>query len=152
MKEKIKLEEFFEFGKNEPIQRLAYNKNDVEYKLQIIKKMKELGMKVKIDRAGNICATLEGNGKSNKSILMCSHTDSVKDGGQYDGPAGVVSGLKVVESVVEKVEAGELELDSDLKLVVWACEESARFRKACLGSKWIQGLLKAEDFSMKETV
>lgn len=152
MKEKIKLEEFFEFGKNEPIQRLAYNKNDVEYKLQIIKKMKSLGMKVKIDKAGNICATLKGNGKSNKSILMCSHTDSVKDGGQYDGPAGVVSGLKVVENIVEKVEAGELELDSDLKLVVWACEESARFGKACLGSKWVEGTLNEEDFSMKETI
>lgn len=152
MKEKIKLEEFFEFGKNQPIQRLAYSKNDVEYKLQIIKKMKSLGMKVKIDKVGNICATLEGNGKSNKSILMCSHTDSVKDGGQYDGPAGVVSGLKVIENVVEKVEAGELELDSDLKVVVWACEESARFGKACLGSKWVEGSLQEEDFSMKESI
>lgn len=150
MKEELKLEDFFEFGKNEPMQRLAYSKEDVEYKIKIIKKMQELGMKIKIDKIGNICATLEGNGKSNKSILIGSHTDSVKDGGQYDGPVGVVTGLKVVEEIVEKVDKKELDLDCDLKVVVWACEESNRFGKACLGSKWVEGTLGEEDLNIKE--
>lgn len=150
MKDKVKLEDFFDFEKNEPIQRLAYSKEDVAYKIKVIKKMQELGMKVKIDRVGNICATLEGNGKSNKSILIGSHTDSVKDGGQYDGPAGVISGLKVIEEIIEKREKQELELDCDLKVVVWACEESNRFGKACLGSKWVEGTLKEENFNVKE--
>lgn len=150
MKEKVKLEDFFEFGKNEPIQRLAYSKDDVDYKIKVIKKMQELGMKVKVDKVGNICATLEGNGKSNKSIVMGSHTDSVKNGRQYDGPVGVISGLKVIEEVVDKVENKELELDCDLKVVVWACEESNRFGKACLGSKWVEGTLDEKNFEMKE--
>lgn len=130
--------------------RLGYSKNDVEYKLKIIKKMKELGMKVKVDGAGNICGTLEGNGKSNKSILMCSHTDSVKDGGQYDGPVGVISGLKVVEDIKDKVDKNEIELDCNLKVIVWACEESNRFGKACIGSKWVEGTLTKGDFQILE--
>lgn len=150
MKEKIKLEEFFEFGVNKPKQRLAYTKDDVEYKLKIMKKMQELGMKVTVDKLGNICATLKGNGKSNKSILLCSHTDSVKNGGQYDGPVGVISGLKVVEEIVQKKKNNEL--DCDLKVVVWACEESTRFGKACLGSKWIEGTLTEEQLLMKEVL
>jgi len=150
MKEKVKLEEFFDFGENEPMQRLAYSKEDVEYKIKVIKKMQELDMKVKVDRAGNICATLEGNRKSNKSIILGSHTDSVKDGGQYDGPVGVISGLKVIEEIVKKVEDKELDLDCDLKVVIWACEESNRFGKACLGSKWVEGTLNEKDFDIKE--
>ncbi|MCI8352488.1 MAG: M20 family metallo-hydrolase [Clostridia bacterium] len=150
MKEKIKLEEFFAFGENEPIQRLAYSKEDVDYKVKIIKKMQELGMKIKVDKVGNICATLKGNGKSNKSIILGSHTDSVKDGGQYDGPVGVLSGLKVIEEIIQKVEDKKLDLDCDLKVVIWACEESNRFGKACLGSKWVEGTLEEKDFEMKE--
>lgn len=152
MKEKVELEDFFDFNKNEPIQRLAYSKEDVEYKLKIIKKMQELGMKIKIDKIGNICATLEANGATDKSILIGSHTDSVKDGGQYDGPAGVISGLKVIEQIVEKVDKKELKLNCNLKVIVWACEESNRFGKACLGSKWVEGTLDEKSFSMKEIV
>ena len=54
----IKLEDFFDFKSKEPINRLAYTKEDMEYKVKIIKKMQELGMKVTVDKIGNICGTI----------------------------------------------------------------------------------------------
>ena len=152
MENKVKLKDYFEFGVNEPKRRIAYNRDDVNFKLKIIRKMQELGMKITIDKIGNISGTLEGNNKSNKCILMASHTDSVKDGGQYDGPVGVISGLKVVEDIVDKVNRNEIDLDCNLKLVIWACEESERFGKACIGSKWVEGSLNDKDFTIKEVL
>jgi hypothetical protein len=40
----VKLEDFFEFDKNEPVNRVAYTKEDVEYKVKAINKMKEIGI------------------------------------------------------------------------------------------------------------
>ncbi len=35
----INLEDFFEFGVKEPINRLAYTKEDIDYKIKVIEKM-----------------------------------------------------------------------------------------------------------------
>lgn len=95
---KVKLDDFFEFGEKIPINRLAFTEDDIKYKLQVIKMMKKLGMTVTMDKIGNICGEMKlGNGQG-KTIAIGSHTDSVYDGGQYDGPVGVISGLKVAES------------------------------------------------------
>lgn len=152
MKKIIDVNNFFEFGNHEPVQRLAYTKSDISYKLKVIRAMKDLGLDVKIDKIGNICGTLKGNGKSSKNIIMGSHTDSVQDAGQYDGPLGVVSALATIEEIQNKVKNEELELNCDINVVVWACEESSRFGKACLGSKWVEGTLKEEQLARIKSI
>lgn len=59
----INIYDFFEFDENgiavqKPINRIAYTKEDIDYKLKYIKAMQELGMEVTIDKAGNICGTI----------------------------------------------------------------------------------------------
>ena len=39
---------------------------------------------------------------SAKRIVMASHTDSVMNGGNYDGILGVMSAMEVLETVVEQ--------------------------------------------------
>lgn len=47
----MNLDDFFEFGAKEPINRLAYTEEDMKYKVKVIKKMQELGMEITVDKA-----------------------------------------------------------------------------------------------------
>lgn len=137
----IELEEFFDFSSKKPINRLAYTDEDIEYKVQIIRRMQELGMSVFIDKIGNICGKLQVGGGNGKTLAIGSHTDSVYDGGQYDGPVGVITGLKVAENL-----AGKKGFNGTVLVTIYSCEESSRFGNACLGSKFLNGDITEEDF------
>lgn len=137
----VKLEDFFDFKSQEPINRLAYTKEDIDYKIQIIKKMKELGMDITADRALNICGTISIGNNPKKVLAIGSHTDSVYDGGQYDGTVGVVVGLQTAEQLIQNKNCNGI-----IKVVIYACEESSRFASACIGSKYLNGNIKEEDF------
>ncbi len=137
----IKLHDFFEIDTNDkpvqkPINRNGFTLEDVKYKVTCIKAMQELGMKVTIDEIGNICGTIPGKLFPNKSIICGSHTDSVDDGGQFDGPLGVYAALKTAENIINSGKQNAV----NYKAVIYACEESTRFKgKACLGSKYLRG-------------
>lgn len=66
----IKLEDFFDFKSKQPINRLAYTKEDMEYKVKIANKMKELGMTVMVDEAANICGTISVGDKPRKNYCF----------------------------------------------------------------------------------
>lgn len=137
----IEIKDFFEMDTNDipiqkPINRNAFSTADVEYKLKWIKAMQDLGMEVTIDKIGNICGTIAGNLLTDKSIICGSHTDSVDDGGQFDGPLGVYCALKAGENIVKSGKPNAI----NYKAIIYACEESTRFEgKACLGSKYLRG-------------
>lgn len=137
----VNLEDFFEFGLKEPINRLAYTQEDMNYKIKIIEKMQELGMSISIDKIGNICGSITIGSNPNKTLAIGSHTDSVYNGGQYDGPVGVIVGLQTVEELLNSKNC-----NGTLKVVIYACEESSRFGNACLGSKFLKGTISEEDF------
>lgn len=136
----IKPEDFFEIINNiptkKPINRNAFTKEDVAYKVKCIKAMQDLGMTVTLDKIGNICGTIPGKLYSDKSIICGSHTDSVDDGGQFDGPLGVYCALKTAENIVSSGKTNAI----NYKAIIYTCEESTRFKgKACLGSKYLRG-------------
>ena len=68
-----------------------------------------------------------------------SHLDSVPDGGAFDGPLGVISGLLAVDLLRDRPEAGP-----PVAVVVFADEEGARFGVACVGSRLMTGALTPE--------
>jgi len=140
----INIEDFFGFDKQEPVNRISYTEEDAKYKLKYIKVMQDLGMKITIDDAGNICGTLPGKFSKNKNLVMGSHTDSVFNGGQFDGPVGVYMALKAVEEFKKNSKGAQY---GNLKVAIYACEESSRFSKACLGSHYISGELSFEDLA-----
>jgi N-carbamoyl-L-amino-acid hydrolase len=55
-----------------------------------------LGLESRADHAGNLLMTLPGSDRSAKRIVMGSHLDSVKEGGNFDGAAGVLAGMAVL--------------------------------------------------------
>lgn len=146
----INIRNFFEIDTNDvpvkkPINRNAFTPADVAYKVKCIKAMLDLGMIVTIDKIGNICGTIPGKSRIDKSVLCTSHTDSVDNGGQFDGPLGIYAALKTAENIVNSGKQNEV----NYKVVICACEESTRFKgKACLGSKYLRG----DDLDFQSTI
>ncbi len=87
-----------------------------------------------MDAAGNVWVTLPG--KSDKTLLLGGHLDSVPNGGWLDGCLGVVTSLEVLLAISEEY-AGVPPLT--VKLVDWADEEGARFGRSLFGSSAFAG-------------
>lgn len=96
-----------------------------------------IGLEVSIDAIGNLMMTLPGRDRSAQRIIIGSHLDSVPQGGNYDGAAGVVAGLCVV-SALKRV---GVHPGCDVSVMGIRAEESAWFDIAYLGSGGAFGLL-----------
>jgi N-carbamoyl-L-amino-acid hydrolase len=96
-----------------------------------------IGLEVSVDAIGNMTMTLPGRDRSAKRIIMGSHLDSVPQGGNFDGAAGVVAGLSAVSALRQ---AGFVP-PCDLAVMAIRAEESAWFDIAYLGSAGAFGLL-----------
>jgi beta-ureidopropionase / N-carbamoyl-L-amino-acid hydrolase len=96
-----------------------------------------LGLEVSVDAIGNLMMVLPGRNRSAPQIIMGSHLDSVPQGGNYDGAAGVVAGL----SVVSALRGAGVVLDCDVTVMGIRAEESAWFDVAYPGSGGAFGLL-----------
>ncbi|WP_250502051.1 hydantoinase/carbamoylase family amidase [Caballeronia sp. AZ7_KS35] len=79
-----------------------------------------LGLEVKSDFAGNLHMTLPGLDRTAPRILLGSHLDTVAQGGNYDGAAGVVAGLAVVAGLIE----GAIRPAVDVTVIAVRAEES----------------------------
>ena len=95
------------------------------------------GLEVSVDAIGNLMMTLPGRDRSAPRIIIGSHLDSVPQGGNFDGAAGVVAGL----SVVSALRQARVVPPCDLAVMAIRAEESAWFDIAYLGSAGAFGLL-----------
>lgn len=132
----INIEDFFDFDNHNPVNRIAYTEEDAKYKLKCMKLMQDLGMKIYIDNVGNIAGEFPAKYAKDKSFVMGSHTDSVSNGGQFDGPVGVYMALKSAENYKNSLKGRQY---GNMKTVIYACEESTRFSTACIGSYYLNG-------------
>ncbi len=96
-----------------------------------------MGLEISVDAIGNLFMTLSGRERSAPRIIIGSHLDSVPQGGNYDGAAGVVAGLCVL-SAMRRAKAVP---NYDLSVMAVRAEESAWFDIAYLGSGGAFGLL-----------
>jgi beta-ureidopropionase / N-carbamoyl-L-amino-acid hydrolase len=96
-----------------------------------------IGLEVAVDAIGNLMMTLPGKDRKAPRILIGSHLDSVPQGGNFDGAAGVVAGLCAVSTLRR---AGCVP-SCDVTVIGIRAEESAWFDVAYLGSAGAFGLL-----------
>jgi N-carbamoyl-L-amino-acid hydrolase len=96
-----------------------------------------IDLDVSIDAIGNLMMTLPGRDRAAPSIVIGSHLDSVPQGGNYDGAAGVVAGLCVLSAM----RRANSRMDCDITVMGIRAEESAWFDIAYLGSGGAFGLL-----------
>ncbi|MED3572006.1 Zn-dependent hydrolase [Cytobacillus praedii] len=122
--------------------RLTYSEEDLKARNYIKSKMEEYGLQVREDGFGNIFGKLEGQIKDSPSVIIGSHFDSVPNGGSYDGPAGVVTGLEVAALFSKNKRKPKYSLE----ILALIEEEGSRFGGGLMGSRGIVGLLNDEDF------
>jgi N-carbamoyl-L-amino-acid hydrolase len=106
-----------------------------------------LRLDVTVDGLGNLTMTLPGRDRSAPRLIMGSHLDSVPQGGNYDGAAGVVAGL----SVLSALRKSGFEPAYDLAVMGIRAEESAWFDVPYIGSAGAFGLLDPGCLSIKRS-
>lgn len=98
--------------------------------------MAEAGMTVRVDAAANLVGRYEGTGDG-PPLVIGSHLDSVRDGGRYDGPLGVMLGIECVAAL----HAEGRRMPFAIELYGFGDEEGSRFPAAMLTSRAVAGTL-----------
>jgi N-carbamoyl-L-amino-acid hydrolase len=109
--------------------RLALTDEDKAGRDLVVRRMRELGLQVRVDPIGNIFGLRRG-AEDSEPVMTGSHIDTVRTGGRYDGNLGVLGGLEVVQVLNE---AG-IVTRRPLVVGVFTDEEGARFQPDMLGS------------------
>ncbi|MCD8899764.1 hydantoinase/carbamoylase family amidase [Staphylococcus gallinarum] len=122
-------------------QRVAWTPIWEEARNWFLEKIKPHTTDIFKDSAGNMWFKLQG--KSDKSIIIGSHLDSVPNGGWLDGALGVISGLEVLRHFSE----AQIVPQHSIYIVDWADEEGARYGYSCLGSSAASGSVNISEFT-----
>lgn len=137
------IEGFAQIGKDEAggITRLAFSQEDLEARKKLLEILKsEFKLQVRIDELGNIFARRTGNCPGWPVIMTGSHLDSVRNGGKFDGPAGVVSSLEAFRAL----DVLEHTTKHPFELCILSSEEPNTFGISTFGSRGLVGALEKE--------
>jgi allantoate deiminase len=96
---------------------------------------KAAGMTTEIDAMGTLRGRYASETTSNKTLVIGSHIDTVRNAGIYDGNLGVVIGL----AVVEHYQRNQIAPPVTLEIVAFGDEEGVRFPSTLTGSKYRAG-------------
>ena len=98
---------------------------------------RDLGLEIKKDPAGNVWMTLPGKDRTLPAFVSGSHADSVPEGGNYDGLAGITAALYTARAMKK---AG-FTPKRDFTVLMMRCEESSFYGKSYIGSLAFTGKL-----------
>ncbi|MGP9766472.1 Zn-dependent hydrolase [Halomonas sp. AOP13-D3-9] len=121
--------------------RLTYSTEHRGVRDYLQAKMKEAGLQVREDAVGNLFGRIEGKNPDLPLVLVGSHFDSVPNGGNFDGPAGIIAGL---ETAFVFQELG-LKPKRSVEIIAMIEEEGGRFGSGLLGSRLLTGQVTQQD-------
>jgi allantoate deiminase len=121
--------------------RASYTQEDQKAKRYLSALMREKGFVVRQDVMGNLFGQIKGS-QSEETILVGSHLDTVKNGGEFDGLYGVLAGIYAIEELLKKYGKPKC----NLAVVGLMEEEGSRFTSGYIGSRAIVGALKNTEF------
>jgi N-carbamoyl-L-amino-acid hydrolase len=120
------------------VTRFAWAAEELELREWFAARASALGLDVETDGNGNLWAWW-GSELPGTAFVLGSHLDSVRSGGEWDGPLGVVSAFAALESL----KASGWAPTRPVAVVAFAEEEGGRFGLACLGSRLLTGAVSA---------
>ena len=100
--------------------RRGFTPTDCDGRQLVARWMREAGLTIRVDPAGNLIGRLEGSEPGLPALVTGSHLDTVPTGGHFDGALGVMAGLEVVRTLQEQGQC----LRHPLELIAFADEES----------------------------
>jgi N-carbamoyl-L-amino-acid hydrolase len=129
------------------INRTSYGLGEQIAHDMVRREARRLGFECAIDAGCNLYMTLRGQ-RRGPTILIGSHLDSVPMGGNYDGAAGVLTGLAVAAGY----RAAGIVPPQDVTIMAIRAEESTWFEASYIGSRAAFGQLsRAEIDGLKRT-
>ncbi|AMX82217.1 allantoate amidohydrolase [Geobacillus subterraneus] len=143
-----RLMELGEVGKKPSggVTRLSFTAEERRAKDFVASYMREAGLSVYEDAAGNLIGRKEGANPDAPVVLVGSHLDSVYNGGCFDGPLGVLAGVEVVQAMNEH----GVVTHHPIEVVAFTDEEGARFRFGTIGSRAMAGMLPQEALERRD--
>ncbi|HUZ01512.1 MAG TPA: Zn-dependent hydrolase [Thermomicrobiaceae bacterium] len=117
------------------VNRLAYSPADLDGRAWVTERLRELGLNVRTDAALNTAATYPGTRPDLAPIALGSHTDTVPNGGRYDGALGVLAAIACVRAL----RTADVRLRHAVEVLNFMAEE-ATVGGGTLGSRVMAGL------------
>ncbi|MBI4425903.1 MAG: Zn-dependent hydrolase [Elusimicrobia bacterium] len=122
------------------VNRLALTDADAEGRRLVVGWLREAGLRVAVDRIGNVYGLMPGQDERLAPVLVGSHIDSVPTAGAFDGCLGVLGALEVVRTLTER----KLPTRRPVAVGFFTEEEGCRFGTDMLGSAVATGRIPLE--------
>ena len=137
-----------EIGRSEGggVTRLSFTEEERAAKDLVASYMREAHLEVREDAAGNLIGRRAGSDEGAPVLLTGSHVDSVPNGGDFDGPLGVLAAVEALQVMEER----GVETERPIEVVAFADEEGARFGFGMIGSRAMVGTLTPEDLDRED--
>jgi len=119
------------------ISRPSFSRADVEAREWLKGRIRDAGLAIRQDGAGNIFGRL---GSPGKTVMAGSHIDTVINGGKYDGSVGVLAALEGLRRIREE----RVVLTKSLEVASFTDEEG-NLVGDFLGSRAFMGLLSEDE-------
>lgn len=103
--------------------------------LRVADWMREAGMEVEHDSAGNVVGRYAGTDPNAPALMTGSHLDTVRNAGKYDGMLGVIAPLACIADLHKRGKR----MPFPIELVGFANEEGTRFGASMAGSRAVAG-------------
>ncbi len=113
------------------ITRDAYGRGENDAHALIAEAGAALGMIAHVDAGANLTLRWAAREPVAAPVLIGSHLDSVVQGGNFDGAAGVIAGLGVVAGL----QAAGVRPQRDIEVLALRCEEAVWFGLGLIGSR-----------------
>ena len=128
MTDKIKTMSQFGDAGHGGITRYSLSPEALQARGEFVRRMEAIGATIKFDDMANLYATLPGSEPDLPGIVMASHCDSVKNGGNYDGILGVMGAMEVLETVADQ----NIPHKHNLTAMIWTNEEGSLYPPAMM--------------------
>ncbi len=125
----------------EGLTRFSFTKEDKCAREYLKSQLSELNVSIREDAAGTLIARREGEDENAPVIMIGSHFDSVKNGGNFDGPAGVVMALEILRTLDEN----DVTTRYPIEMIAMIEEEGGRFGSGLFASRAMVGKVTKEE-------
>ena len=119
------------------ITRHAFDDRENAAHALLVAEAGRLGFDVARDAAANLYLTWPGADRAAPRVMLGSHCDSVRHGGNFDGAAGVLAALAAASAL----RATGFTPRGDITIAAFRCEEAVWFGLGLIGSRAALGIL-----------
>ena len=129
-----------------PYTRRSFSPKFLEGRAWLQERFRAAGLTTHVDPSGNLIGRLVGSDPAAGTIALGSHSDTVPDGGRFDGTAGVIVALEIARALQER----GITLRHNLEVIDCLAEEVSEFGLSCIGSRGLTGALQPQSLDLRK--